>query len=96
MTESNGKAHPGCVVRLVGEYDVARREEVAAQFRAVDGAPLRIDFSEVTYIDSTILHELAQLRLRDEHRPISLTGVNRQIKRIFDIVKFGELFEITD
>jgi anti-anti-sigma factor len=84
------------MIRLNGEYDLARKAEVAAQFAALDSRPVCIDFSEVTYIDSTILRELAELRLRDEQRPITFVGVNSHVRHIFDVVKFDELFDITD
>jgi len=84
------------ILRLEGEYDLVRKGEVAAQLAALDGNPVCIDFSEVTYIDSTILRELAELRLRDEQRSITLIGVNSHIRHIFDVVNFGELFDITD
>jgi anti-anti-sigma factor len=96
MATEGARSNGERLVQLAGEYDLARRDEVAAQFGALDGSAVRIDFSEVTYIDSTILHELAQLRVRDEQRSITLTGVNSHIRHIFDIVKFDELFDIKD
>jgi anti-anti-sigma factor len=93
MSEPRGRE---TVIRLVGEYDLARKDEVVAQFAALDSNPVCIDFSDVTYIDSTILRELAQLRLDDERRSITLTGVNPHVRHIFNVVNFDELFDITD
>jgi anti-anti-sigma factor len=84
------------ILRLEGEYDLARRGEVSAQFASLDGNAVCIDFSEVTYIDSTILRELAELRLRDQKRAITLIGVNAHIRHIFDVVNFNELFNIAE
>lgn len=84
------------ILRLEGEYDLARKGEVSAQFAALDGDAVCIDFSDVTYIDSTILRELAELRLRDRERSITLIGVNAHIRHVFKVVNFDELFDIAD
>src|SRR5579871_3091529 len=50
-------------VELSGEYDLARKQEVAALFAAVNGkASITIDMREVTYVDSTFLNELVRMR----------------------------------
>lgn len=82
-------------VALKGEYDLARLHEIAALFNSLgdDGAIL-IDLTEVTYLDSTVLKELARLRLQDESRVIQLAGANSNIRRLFKIVGFEEVFDI--
>jgi anti-anti-sigma regulatory factor len=55
---------------------------------------VQIDLSEVTYIDSTILHELAILRQRQNGHSIKLVGASSQIERILRIVDFDKLFDI--
>ena len=87
----------GHYVRLRGEYDLARKDEVSALFDTLEGAgPVVIDMSDVTYIDSTILGQLASLRLRSSARPIELRGVNQRIRRIFNIVGFDSVFSLTE
>jgi hypothetical protein len=48
------------VLRLAGEYDLTRKNEIVELFATLDGdSSVQIDLSDVTYIDSTILRELA-------------------------------------
>lgn len=82
-------------VSLDGEYDLTRKDEIAALFDSLDGdGAVLIDLSNVTYLDSTVLHELARLRTRNEGRTISLAGANEHIRRIFRVVGFEALFDI--
>jgi anti-anti-sigma regulatory factor len=84
-------------VQLDGEYDLSRKEQVAALFGALPGdGPVTIDLSKVTYIDSTFLHELAALRLRFKEQSITLTGASAGVKRILKLVKFERLFVLVD
>lgn len=84
-------------IALDGEYDLSRKDEVAELFKTLDGdGALVIDLTNVTYIDSTVLHELAALRLRWADRSITLEGVNQHIRRVFDVVNFDQIFEIVD
>jgi anti-anti-sigma factor len=82
-------------VELDGEYDLSRRQELASLFASLEGeSPLVIDMTKVTYIDSTILHELSTLRERDRGRAITLLGSNASVRRILEIVSFDRIFEI--
>ena len=82
---------------LEGEYDLTRREEIAALFQGVDGdGALVIDFSKVTYIDSTILRELALLRLRSAKRSITLRGASRHVLHVLHVVDFQKIFTILE
>jgi anti-anti-sigma factor len=85
------------VIRLEGEYDLTRKDEVAAMFTSIgDIGPIVIDMTDVSYIDSMILLELATLKSRNDGRAIKIIGLNSHIRRVFSIVKFDELFELTD
>lgn len=82
---------------LEGEYDLARRDEIARLFDSIDGdGAVVIDLTNVTYLDSTILNELARLRRHGADRPVLLAGANAHIRRIFKVVGFEELFDIAD
>jgi anti-anti-sigma factor len=84
-------------VRLIGEYDIARREELARAFQSVNnGDPLLIDMSEVSYVDSTFLNELAALRLTDRRRLITLAGVSQHVARLLKTVSFDRLFVLIE
>lgn len=83
-------------VRLTGEYDIARREELATLFRSINGAdPLVIDMTDVSYVDSTFLNELATLRLGDTGRSITIAGVSEHIAHLLKTVSFDQLFVIS-
>jgi anti-anti-sigma factor len=80
-------------IELAGEYDIARRQEVAVRFSSItNGAPVTIDMSQVTYVDSTFLNELAAMRLRLHERPVTLVGVQPNIARILRIAKLDRFF----
>lgn len=79
-------------VKLWGEYDIARKQELGAAFASINGEPVTIDMSEVTYVDSTFLHELASMRLRCQERPVTLVGVQANVARILEIAKLDRFF----
>jgi anti-anti-sigma factor len=84
-------------IELEGEYDLSRREQIAAIFGSLRAdRPIIIDLTKVTFIDSTFLHLLATLRLRFKEQPITLTGATANVKRILKLVKFEQLFVLTD
>ena len=88
---------PAHVIRLEGEYDLTRRDELASLFGSINGAgALVIDMTNVSYIDSTMLSELGSLRRRAQEIPIKLAGANEHLRRVLSIVNFDSLFEITD
>jgi anti-anti-sigma regulatory factor len=61
-------------ITLEGKYDLARKDEIAKVFASVDGRPEVIVVGKVTYLDSTILRELALLRLKQVDRHITLVA----------------------
>ncbi|HMF27621.1 MAG TPA: STAS domain-containing protein [Candidatus Cybelea sp.] len=84
-------------VMLEGEYDLTRKAEIATLFQTLDGdGDLVIDLTNVTYLDSTILDELAALRRRSAQRSITLSGANDHIQRVFRIVGFDQIFKTAE
>lgn len=84
-------------IELEGEYDLTRKDEIASMFGCINGeASVVIDMAKVTYMDSTVLKELATLRLRDASRLIRVAGPNQHIRRLLRLVSFDKLFEITE
>ncbi len=82
---------------LCGEYDLARKHELAMRFAAVtNGDPVSIDMRGVTYVDSTFLNALASLRLRLEERPVTLVGVRPNVARIIALSKLDRFFAFAD
>lgn len=81
------------VISLAGEYDIARRQELAELFSAVtNGAPVTIDMSQVSYVDSTFLGELTKMRLRLNELPVTLVGVQPNVARVFQLAKLDRFF----
>jgi anti-anti-sigma factor len=92
------RAHNGARrLQLVGEYDIADKDTLAALFGALapDGAVV-IDMTKVTYIDSTFLHQIEALRSRLKQHRVTLLGVNKQARHILHIVNFDHLFQIVE
>jgi anti-anti-sigma factor len=81
------------VITLAGEYDIARRPELAELLDSVTGgAPVTIDMSAVKYVDSTFLGELTKMRLRLAEVPVTLLGVHPNVARIMHIAKLDRFF----
>jgi anti-anti-sigma factor len=83
---------PRTVVALSGELDVYRAASIREAFAAVRDAAV-LDFTEVTYLDSTALNELARLRKRVAGELV-LVVRSPQVRRVLDLVGFGALFRI--
>jgi anti-anti-sigma factor len=90
---------PFQVVSLSGELDIARKQEVrdALTVKGAD-APLLVDFSEVTYADSTVIAEL--LRFRNEAdregRRVAIVITSPQFDRLITYAGLRDAFNIFD
>ncbi|HEY6449666.1 MAG TPA: STAS domain-containing protein [Candidatus Cybelea sp.] len=85
------------LIKLDGEYDFTRKDELAGLFGSIDGeSSVVIDMASVTYMDATFLRELRMLRLRGQARSITLAGANKHIRRVLKIVNFDKLFNLTE
>ena len=84
---------PKRLIKLNGEYDLTRKDEIAGLFGSIDGeSSVVIDMTTVTYIDSTFLRELSMLRLRGGARSITLVGGNEHVRRVLKIVNIDASF----
>jgi anti-anti-sigma factor len=81
------------VVTLSGELDLYRAPAVRASLEGIDG-PVVIDLSGVSYIDSSLLNELARLRRRVGE--VALVVTSPQVRRIIDIVGFDRAFRVVE
>jgi anti-anti-sigma factor len=85
------------VIRLTGELEIGRRDEIAAAL-VVAGSEsgILLDFSDVNYADSTSLAEL--LRFRDEaakaNVPIAIVIGSRQFARLIQYAGLSHAFRI--
>lgn len=78
-------------VRLAGELDLSNVSSLRAKLGAIDG-PAVVDLSEVTYLDSAALNELALLRRRVG--TVALVVGSANVRRTLEIVGFGTSFRI--
>lgn len=84
-------------IELHGEYDLSRREELAALLASVGGEkPVVLDLTRVTYVDSSFLNELGTLRSRLKESDITLFGVSPQLRRVLGLMRFDTIFDIVD
>jgi anti-anti-sigma factor len=93
------KASTLAVIRLSGELDIGRRDEIAKTL-LVNGSEsgVLIDFSEVTYADSTTLTQLLRFRAEAEQLniPLAIVIASRQFARLIQYAGLGEAFSIFD
>ncbi|MDP9023936.1 MAG: STAS domain-containing protein [Candidatus Eremiobacteraeota bacterium] len=85
------------VIRLVGDWDLARKEELGAILaQAYERPDVILDLSETQYIDSTALAEFAKMRKhRVEKRgfePSQIVVPPGNIAKLLGIVGFDKVF----
>jgi anti-anti-sigma factor len=85
---------PARRVELEGEYDLARKDEIAKEFGSIDGeSTVIVDLSKVTYLDSTLLREIALLRVKKLDRHITLVGASENLRRLFKIAGLDRIID---
>ena len=87
------------VIRLTGELEIGRKDEITSALTLTGSeSGILLDFSEVTYADSTSLAEL--LRFRDEaakqNTPVAIVIGSRQFARLIQYAGLGHAFRIFD
>lgn len=89
-----GEQHP-LVIALSGEWDIYRRDELeSALHPARECEEVVLDFSAVTYADSTVLSALATMRKARVERgfPPSRVVPSTSITRLFEITQMNRLW----
>ena len=86
------------VLRLSGELDIAAVNDFLDRARVALGAAdpvLRIDVSEVTFVDSTGLGALVRLRehAQSKGKQVEMEHIPRQMSRILDLTGLAGLFD---
>jgi anti-sigma B factor antagonist len=85
-------------IALPGEWDLARRSELTELLaRAQQADQVRLDFSETAYMDASSLGYLIRLKndlVQRGKNDIRLTGVNDNLKRLFEITGLDRVFTI--
>ncbi len=96
--EASPSSDSAALVEFAGEYDLASKEMLQAALAFLEDAKTAVlDFSKVTYIDSTVLTELVLLQQKRAgnglDRP-TLVLQNPAIRRLLQIVSMTDLFRI--
>ncbi len=86
------------ILKLPGEWDIARKEELRALLSdAQDRAFVIIDLTEATYIDSTVLGQIAALQNARELCGLSVPRIamsGGNVLRLFTVVSFERIFPL--
>jgi anti-anti-sigma factor len=81
-----------------GEYDLASKERLRQEFAAlVDEASVVLDFSDVSYFDSTMIEELVWLRNAREAAKLeraTLVLNNPSLLRILEMLDLGKFLQV--
>lgn len=89
------------LVRVDGQLVVGNRNELKELMqRNIDGGERRfvLDFSETGYIDSSGLGALVSIarKVREEGGDIRLSGLNEDLRSLFELTKLDTLFVISE
>jgi anti-sigma B factor antagonist len=89
------------VVRVEGQLVVGNRTELKEHLqRLLEQGERRflIDFSQTGYIDSSGLGALVALarKVREEGGDLRLSGLNEDLRSLFELTKLDTLFNISD
>jgi anti-anti-sigma factor len=87
------------VIQLEGDFDFAERERLTDAFSIVSGASIvAVNLARATYIDSSVLECLVDLRFATQKRGarLILTGVRGSVLRLFQITELHKVFDIRD
>ncbi len=101
MEIQQSEADGAAVLALSGEIDLHASPALRATLHALAGAKtpaLLLDFTNVTYIDSSGLATLVEY-VRDARTfggKILLFGLQPKVKMLFELVRLNELFTITE
>lgn len=90
-----------CDVSLDGQFifsDNAQFKEILQLPEAEDIQSITLHFESVTFVDSAALGMLLLLRDRANNHGVTLTlhGPGGQVKKVFDLSRFNQLFTIIE
>lgn len=83
-------------VRMSGEYDLQRQDELRATLSATTAATVRLDMRDVEFMDSIALRELIRFResLRADDRKLVMDNVPAHARRLFEATGLLALFDL--
>lgn len=81
-------------VRLNGDYDVARQDELRSELLASTDNVVVADLRDVSFLDSSAIHAFVDARnqLMADGRDIQLINLTGMPRRVFDITGLTPLF----
>ncbi len=95
--DSDGKN----IVRISGDIDAYHSPKLKEKMEELiksDSKILILEFSEVPYIDSAGLGTLVSVlrETRNYQKELKIVGLRKNIKRIFEMTRLDNIFEIYD
>ncbi|RMH59178.1 MAG: anti-sigma factor antagonist [Zetaproteobacteria bacterium] len=86
------------IVRLKGRLDANAVEEIRDQLKAIDVPQVVMNFSEVSFIDSSGLGlvVLTFRRIREKGGNMTLCGLCPKVRTIFELTRLHRVFDIYD
>ncbi len=87
------------VIRLTGELEIGRKDEIVRALQLNGSEPgVLLDFSEVTYADSTALGEMLRFHkdATAHHVPVAIVIASRQFARLIEYAGLADAFHIFD
>lgn len=89
------------LVEVDGELTVGNRErfkQIVLERVSAGERKFLVDFGESSYIDSTGLGSLVNLsrKIREAGGRLRLTGLNEDLRTLFELTKLDTVFEIAD
>ncbi len=92
--------HYTVVMTLIGEFDISTRDHLSAALeRLYDRGNVILDLTEVRYLDSTAIGEfihLHKVRKAKGRQRETIVIPNDALRRIFDILRLAEVFDLAD
>lgn len=95
--------HPSgvLVIEVAGQLIVGNRQELKATIQqALDNGErkLLVDFAKTGYIDSSGLGALVSIskKVREQGGELRLSGLNEDLRSLFELTKLDTLFAISD
>ncbi len=83
-----------------GEYDIACKEHLRLDLARLNHIPdVVLDFTDVTYIDSTLIGELMrlhQIREPKGYQPMAVVVQKPHLKRLFALLSLENAFRFTE
>lgn len=88
------------VVLTSREYDVYSVANLERELSALTAAHCTVDLRYVRYLDTTcigaLIRALKRLRNADPSSTLTITNMQRSLRRVFQIANLDRLFEIRD